>query len=178
MEYQEFIKEIKKVKGKRKHNVNNSYGTKSAFFYYRKIRPQEHKYVLTDLEYMHIIRAINNRLRDFLIEGKDIHLPEKMGQLEVRKRQNSISFKDGKMHTTLPVNWEATLKLWHEDPECYATRTLVREEDRETFKVYYNKNKANYNNKSFYQFSTNREIKIGLKNNIKLNKLDAFKYGK
>ena len=32
--------------------------------------------------------------------------------------------------------------------------------------------------KSFYEFNTNRELKLGLKKNIKLNKIDAFGYGK
>ena len=44
--------------------------------------------------------------------------------------------------------------------------------------MFYNKSKANYKNKSFYEFTTNRELKLGLKKNIVLNKIDAFSYGK
>ena len=75
-----------------------------------------------------------------------------MGRLEVRKRSNSIKFKDGKVVTDLPVNWDATLKLWYEDEESYNNKILIREENKETFRIHYNKIKANYNNKSFYQF--------------------------
>ena len=178
MEYNEFLKDIKKVSNERHHKVNNSYGSKDAFHYYRKIKPNDSKYVLTDCQYLKIIRLINDELRKSLIEGKDVLLPERMGRLELRKSKNSIKFVDGKLKTNLPVNWDATLKLWYNNPFSKNKKQLVRQETIETYRVYYNKNKANYNNKSFYEFSTNREIKLGLKKNIKLNKIDAFTYGK
>lgn len=178
MEYNEFLKDIKKVSNERHHKVNNSYGSKDAFHYYRKIKPNNSKYVLTDCQYLKIIRLINDELRKSLIEGKDVLLPERMGRLELRKSKNSIKFVDGKLKTNLPVNWDATLKLWYDNPSSKNKKQLVRQETIETYRVYYNKNKANYNNKSFYEFSTNREIKVGLKKNIKLNKIDAFTYGK
>lgn len=178
MEYKDFIKDIKKVNNERHHKIQNSYGSKDAFHYYRQTRPKDSKYVLTDCQYLQIIRLINDDLRQFLIDGKDVTLPEKMGRLELRKTTNTIKFENGKLKTNLPVNWDATLKLWYDNPGCKNKKQLVRQESIETFKVYYNKNKANYNNKSFYEFSTNRELKIGLKKNIKLNKIDAFKYGK
>lgn len=178
MEFDKFIKDIKKVNNKRNHKVTNSYGSKDAFCYYRKNKPDDSKYVLTDCQYLHIIRTINNSLRDSIIEGKDITLPEKMGRLELRKRIVKNRFKDGKLKITAPVNWNATLKLWYENPICKNKKQLVRQEVEEVFIVKYNVNKANYKNKTFYEFSTNRYIKLGLKNNIKLNKIDAFKYGK
>lgn len=178
MEFDRFIKEIKKVNSERHHKVSNSYGSKDAFHYYRKIKPDDSKYVLTDCQYLKIIRLINNHFRELLIEGKDVILPEKMGRLEVRKTTNTIKFVDGKLQVTHPVNWNATLKLWYDNPYSKNKKQLVREETLETFRVHYNKNKANYNNKSFYEFSTNREIKVGLKNNINKNRIEAFKYGK
>lgn len=178
MAFEDFIKEIKKVNKERHHKVTNSYGSKDAFHYYRKIRPVDSKYVLTDCQYLKIIRLINDELRQTLIEGKDVLLPERMGRLELRKSKNSIKFVDNKLKTNLPVNWDATLKLWYDNPSSKNKKQLVRQETIETYRVYYNRNKANYNNKSFYEFSTNREIKLGLKKNIKLNKIDAFTYGK
>ena len=178
MEYEDFVKSIKKVNNTRNHKINKSNGSKDAFKYYRKIKPTDSKYVLTDCQYLKIIRLINNELRQSLINGNDILLPERMGRLELRKSTNSIKFVDGKIKTNLPVDWNTTLKLWYTNPSSKIKKQLVRQENTETYKVYYNRNKANYNNKSFYEFSTNREIKIGLKKNIKLNKIDAFKYGK
>ena len=42
-------------------------------------------------------------------------------------------------------------------------KQLVRQEIEELFNIYYNTNKANYNNKTFYEFFINRDIKLGLK---------------
>ena len=177
MEFENYLKEVKKVNKKRHHKVTGSYGSKDAFFYYRKIKPNDSKYVLTDSQYLRIIRLINDQLRLDLIEGKDVILPEKMGRLELRKTASKISFVDGKIKTNLPVNWEATLKLWYDDPVSKNKKRLVRHENVDTFKIRYDKVNANYNNKSFYEFSINRVIKLGLKKNIKLNKIEAFKYG-
>lgn len=178
MAFEDFIKEVKKVNNERHHRVTNSYGSKDAFHFYRKIRPQKDKYVLTDCEYLKIIRLINDQLRLKLIQGEDVLLPERMGRLELRKTKPVIKFEDGKLKTTLPVNWNATLKLWYDNPQSKNKKQLVRQENDYTFKIHYNRNKANYNNKSFYEFFANRDIKIGLKKNIKLNKIDAFIYGK
>ena len=92
----------------------------------------------------------------------------------VRKRPSRISIVNGKVTTNLPVNWNATLKLWYEDPESYNNKTLVRLEYEEIFRVYYNKSNANYNNKSFYEFRPIRDIKKGITRNIKQGILDAF----
>jgi hypothetical protein len=178
VEYNDFIKDIKKVHHNRKHKVTNSYGSKDAFHYYRKIKPEDSKYVLTDCQYLKIIRLINNRLRDKLIAGKDVILPEKMGMLELRKYTPTIKFENGKLKTSLPVNWYETLKLWYENSQSKQRKQLVRQENTFNFKVHYNRTKANYNNKTFYEFHTNRDIKVGLKKNINLNKIDAFIYGK
>lgn len=178
MAFEDFIKNVKKVNKERHHKVSNSYGSKDAFHFYRKIKPDDSKYVLTDCQYLRIIRLINNRLRDSLKQGEDIILPERMGRLEVRKRAITKEFKNGKLKLTSPVDWNATLKLWYDSPICKNKKQLVRQDVDFIFRVLYNVNKAKYENKTFYEFYTNRDIKLGLKNNIKLNKIDAFEYGK
>ena len=178
MAFEDFIKDVKKVNKERHHKVANSYGSKDAFHYYRKIKPNDSKYVLTDCQYLRIIRLINNRLRDSLIQGEDIILPERMGRLEVRKRAITKEFKNGKLKLTSPVDWKATLRLWYDNPICKNKKQLVRQDVDFIFRVLYNVNKAKYENKTFYEFYTNRDIKLGLKKNIKLNKIDAFEYGK
>lgn len=52
---------------------------------------------------------------------------------------------------------------------------LVKVGKKEVFKVFYNKGKANYNNKSFYEFEVNRDLKRRLKQRIKEGLIDAFK---
>ena len=50
-------------------------------------------------------------------------------------------------------------------------------DEKELFKIFYNKVKAEYNNKTFYQFNANRDIKTKLKQNIKAGRIDAFLIG-
>ena len=118
---------------------------------------------------------MNNLLADALIHGHDIELPCRMGVIEVRKYDARISIENGKVKTNLPVDWDRTLKLWSEDEEAYKERTLIKMEEKEIFKVYYNRTKADYNNKSLYEFMVNRDLKKRLKQRIKSGNFDAFK---
>lgn len=178
MEYKDFLKKIKKVDGKRNHKIKNSYGVRDAFLYYRKVRPKDSKYVLSDVEYFKIIRTINNKLKEQFLQGKDIIFPMRMGKLELKKRPHYVYFKDGKLKITNPINWQSTLKLWYEDEEAFNRKLLIREENKESFRIKYNKYNANYTNKIFYKFSVNRDLKVKLKELIINNKIDAFQDGK
>lgn len=170
----DFIKKTRKVNGPRKHKINHSYGVYDGYKYYRKNKPKGSKYVLTESQYFAIIRAINTILAFNLAKGNEITLPCHMGTLEIRKSETYIKLENSKLKTNLPIDWDKTLKLWYEDSESYKDKTLIRMEEKELFRVFYNKYKANYNNKSYYQFTPNRNLKLQLKINVK-NGLDAFK---
>lgn len=172
----DFRKQVLKVDGPRVHKVNNSYGVYDAYKYIRKNKWFDIGQSLTEHQFYSIIRGMNNLLADSLIEGSDIHLPCKMGMIEVRKYDARMSFdKNGKLKTNLPVDWDRTLKLWSEDEEAYKERTLIKMEEKEIFKVYYNRIKADFSNKSFYEFIVNRDLKRRLKQRIKSGNFDAFK---
>ena len=171
------------------HKVKNSYGVYDGFKYYRKNRPKEHKYVLTESQYFSIIRRVNELLGEALINGEDVTLPHRLGRLEVRKyearittnamaklgRNETVQIETlAKVRTNLPIDWDRTLRLWYEDEESYKNKTLIKVEEKEIYKVYYNRNVAEFTNKTFYQFDVNRELKRKLKQNIKEGKLDAF----
>ena len=47
-------------------------------------------------------------------------------------------------------------------------------EAKEIFKFYYNRNKAKYVNKAFYEFTPTRSFKKRLSDKIKDNEIDAF----
>ena len=115
MDYDNFRKIVLKLHDNRKHKVKNSYGVYDAFKYYRKIRPKDTKYVLTESQYFSIIRNINNLLIENLLHNNDIKFPLRMGMLEVRKRQTNIKIVDGKLVDNLPIDWDRTLKLCAED---------------------------------------------------------------
>lgn len=174
MNREEFIKEVRKLNDTRVHKVTGSIGVYHAYKYIRKHKWYDIGRPLKEEEFYKIIRRINQYLAEELIKGKEIKLPHKMGTIELRKRPTRVSIVEGKLVTTLPINWDATLNLWYEDKESFDKKTLVRVEDEEVFKVYYNKKDANYNNKSFYEFKPNREIQRKLAKQIKAGNLDAY----
>ena len=166
--FKEFKKKTQKVNESRKHKIRNSLGVYDAYKWLNIGRP------LTEKEFYSIVRNVNNLLSYELIDGRDIKFPAIMGCLELRKYQPFIGYKNNKLKVSLPVDWDATLKLWYEDKEAYANKTLVKIQESEIFQVLYNRADANYENKSFMQFSINRQIKRILKKQIKSGRIDAF----
>ena len=177
MEQEEIRKQILKVSNTRKHSVNNSLGVYDAYKWIRKNKWLNIGQRLTEHQFYYIIRNINNLLVDSFLESNDIELPCRMGTIELRKSKSVIKIDNGKLVTNLPIDWNRTLKLWSEDEEAYKERTLVKMEEKELFKIYYNKSRATFENKSFISFKANRDFKIRLKNSIKNNLIDAFTYG-
>lgn len=170
-----FRKEVLKVNESRVHEVRNSLGIYDSYKWIRKNKWLDIGRPLTEHEFYTIIRQINNLLADNIIEGNDIHLPHRMGDIELRKYENIIEFRNGILIDSLPIDWDRTLKLWYEDEEAYKNKTLIKMEEKETFRVFYNKRTANYENKSFMQFEANRNLKLRLKQKIKNKTIDAFK---
>lgn len=174
-ELTDFLNSIKKVNEPRTHKVNNSIGVYSAYKWIRKNKWLNIGRPLTEHEFYSIIRKVNDYLADSLLHGEDIKLPHRMGRIELRKYDVRMSFDGNKVKTNLPIDWDRTLKLWYEDEESYKNKTLIKVEEKEIFKVYYNKQLADYNNQVFYEFNVNRELKKRLKQRIKEGRLDAFK---
>lgn len=174
-ELTDFLNSITKVNGPRTHRVNNSLGVYDSYKWIRKNKWLNIGRPLTEHEFYSIIRKVNDYLADSFLHGNDIKLPHRMGRIELRKYGVRISFDGEKVKTNLPIDWNKTLKLWYEDEEAYKEKTLVKMEEKEIFKVYYNKQLADYNNQVFYEFNANRELKKRLKQRIKEGVLDAFK---
>ena len=174
MTYKEFKFEVQNLNSSRKHKVTNSVGVYSVYKIIRKNHWYNIGRPLTEKEFYSIIRTFNKHIAEELSKGNDFILPYKMGTLEIRKYSPNITIKDGKLNTPLPIDWDKTLKLWYEDKESYDKKTLVRSDVKEIFRLIYNKSKAEYINKSFYELRFNREIKKKLKQNIKEGLIDAF----
>lgn len=171
----EFRKNVLKVSSPRIHRVRNSLGIYDAYKWVRKNKWLNIGRPVTEHEFYVIVRQVNNLIAENILNGEDIVLPHRLGTIELRKYNTKISIRDGKLITNLPIDWDRTLKLWSEDEEAYKDRTLVKMEEKEIFKVFYNKKSANYNNKSFMQFEVNRDLKRRLKQRIKSKAVDAFK---
>ncbi len=118
-------------------------------------------------------------MSDIFVQDGRLYLPEQLGDLMMLKRQNRAVYKDGKLKITYPVNWEATLQLWFEDPEARENKTVVRHTSKYKPCYCYNKMRAKYNNKLFYSFKMNRAMKTQAAQNLFGGSLDALlKYGK
>ena len=174
-EWINFKSSIQKLNDTRIHKVNNSLGVYDAYKWIRKNKWLNIGKSLTEHEFYGIIRKVNDYLANELVKGNDIKLPNRMGRLELRKYEARITFDGEKVKTNLPIDWDKTLKLWYEDEESYKNKTLIKMEEKEIFKVYYNKHLADYNNQVFYEFNINRDIKRRLKQRIREGKIDAFR---
>lgn len=170
----DFRKQILKVNEPRKHKINNSVGSYDAYKWIRKNKWLDIGQPISEHDFYTIVRRINDYLAECLSNGQDIVLPHKLGRLEIRKFGAKIELKGNTVKTNLPVDWDKTLKLWFEDEEAYKKRTLIKMEEKEIFRVFYNRSRADYENKSFYSFEVNRDLKRRLKHNIKNGRIDAF----
>lgn len=173
MSWEEFRSDILKLKQARHHKVTNSVGVYDIYKYIRKNKWKGIGQPVSEHIFYSIIREINKGLARQLINGNDIVFP-KLGRLEIRKRKSYIKLENGKVKTNLPIDWDRTLRLWNEDEESFKNKTTIKMEEKEIFKVIYNRAKCKFNNKSFYSFMINRDIKKGLKQNIKEGHIDAF----
>ena len=173
--YKDFKAAIQGLQNTRTHKITNSLGVYDAYKYIRKNKWFNIDRPLTEHEFYQIIRRINNYLAEGLINGNDIIFPNRMGKLELRKRNSlPIIDKKGNIKVTYAIDWDSTLKLWYEDEEAFNNKTLVKIPEKNIFRVKYNKDTANYENKSFMEFQINRDIKTRLKQKIKNNEIDAF----
>lgn len=173
--FREFRKKVLKVNQSRTHKVSGSNGVYDAYKWTRKNKWLNIGEPVTEHDYYAVIRQVNDYLAESLLKGNDITLPCRMGSIELRKYDVRISMRDGKLKTNLPIDWDRTLKLWAEDEDSFKQKMLIKMEEKEIFKVLYNRRKANYENQSFYTFDVNRDIKVKLKQKIKDRAIDAFK---
>ena len=173
--YKDFKSAVQGLQNNRTHKITNSLGVYDAYKYLRKNKWFNIGRSLTEHEFYQIIRRINNYLAEELINGNDIIFPNRMGKLELRKRNSlPIIDKKGNIKVTYAIDWDSTLKLWYDDEEAFNNKTLVKFPEKSIFRVKYNKSTANYENKSFMEFQVNRSIKTRLKQKIKNNEIDAF----
>ena len=173
--YTEFIARVKKL-GVRKHKITGSYGVYDAYKYYRKRKPDNKKYVLTESQYFAIIRNIHTKLIADFLKGIDIYFPCLMGQIEVRQHSIEPKLSDtGKLVYNAPIDWSKTLKLWYEQPEAYKNKILIKQENREYYSIIYSKKNAKYKNQSYICFKPSRSLKLGLKQAINSGQLQGSK---
>lgn len=178
MSFEEFRKSTLKLNAKRHHKIKNSIGVRDAYKWLQKNRWLGINQSVSEKEFYKIIRTVNTILAQELITGKDVKLPQRMGQLEIRKYDTYVKFDNGQIRTNRGIDWDTTLKLWYEDEDAKANKILIKKEDIEQFTIFYNKAFANYNNKTLYQFKPNRALLLAVKQAGKEGNIDAYKIGR
>lgn len=172
--FKEFRGRVLKRSCKRQSKIRKCIGVYDAYKYIRKNKWYNIGRPLTEHEFYSIIRDINQLLAEELSKGNTVTFPYRMGALELRKSKRGASIKNGKLNITYPINWDATLKLWYKYKEAMQNKILIRDENDTVYHIRYNKYKAVYNNKVYYQFAVNRAIKLKLKEHIKEGTVDAI----
>lgn len=160
MEYKDFINKIKKVNEPRTHKITNSYGVYDYYKYYRKTKPNEERFTLSDSEFYSIYRDINEVIINKLLQEGIIKLPCYMGEIMLEKFDVKPKLdKNGNVIYNAPINWGETLKLWHEDEEAYEEKLTIKNNISYAYKILYKKVRAKYRNKSFYNIQFNRNLR-------------------
>jgi hypothetical protein len=174
--YTQFANETLKRngKGRKKFKVQNSWGVYSAYKHMRKNHWYNIGKPVSEHDFYSIIRGVNLILAKELANGSTITFPSNMGKLELRKSQKGVSIVGGMLRNTYPIDWVGTLNLWYNDEEERNKRTLLRKDNKYVYRIKYCKFKANYENKCYYSFILNRDIKIALKNNIENRLIDTL----
>lgn len=157
-----------------KAKVRDSWGTYDAYKYIRKNGWMDIGRPVTEKEFYAIVRGINKLLAEEIANGQTVKFPLHMGVLELRKFQRGVSFVDGKLKNTYPIDWHNTLLLWEKDEDARKKRIRLRHENEWVYHVRYDSWKAKYENKSFYRFALNTFIKRALSRNINQGNVDTL----
>ena len=154
--------------------VRNSWGVYDCYKLIRKNHWYNLPRRLTEKEFYSIVRRVNLLLAEEIKKGNTVKFPECMGSLELRKFKAGVSFVDGQLYNTYPIDWKATNQLWATDTEARDRKILLRIENPWVYHVRYCKDNATYENKVFYQFILNRTVRQGLSENIKAGTTDTL----
>jgi hypothetical protein len=148
------------VLNKERHfKVKNSWGVYDYYKYYRKNRPKDKRWALTEHQFYKLFREVNKLLADELVKSHYLCVPYQMGELQYLQKKTKTYIKDGKLKTTKVVDWDATLKLWYEDKEAKDRKLLLYKDLPSKPLLYYSKKNAMYANRAYYEFEFNRFLK-------------------
>jgi hypothetical protein len=157
-----------------KAKVRDSWGVYDALKFIRKNGWYDIGRPVTEKEFYAIIRGINKYLAEDIANGQTISFPKRMGVLELRKFKKGVSFVDGKLKNTYPIDWHNTMLLWEQDEEAKKRRIILRHENEWVYQVRYDSWMAMYEHKKLYRFALNTFIKLALSKNIKQGKVDTL----
>lgn len=169
--YEEFRDRIQRKKGKgfKKFKITNSWGVYDIFKTLRRERWFATNKMPSDSTLFYkVVRLVNKKLAEEILNGNMVSLPYHMGRLMVTKYDGAATIENGKLIIRNPISWEQTIKLWYEDEEARKAKTYLRENSTQyRYRINYNRFSAKFRFVTFYNFEVNRFIKTGLVKKIK-----------
>jgi len=173
--FEEFSKNIVNLHAPRVHKIKNSYYTINGLKHYTKIRPKDDDFIISQVEYLSIIREMNLLLVDSLIKNKFFRLPCGMGILEVCKAESrSWINDDGRLISSKPIDYVETKRLWYEDEDARAKKTLVRFDVDYVFRLKHGVKGRRYHNAKYFSLKFGRFTKSKLADTIKNGDYDTY----
>lgn len=161
-------------KGVRHHKATGSWGLHDAYLHIRKQGWPGIGHTLAERDFSSIVKTVNGLMAEELEKGNSITFPNRMGVLELRRKENKAVIRDGAVHIGYPVDWAATLKLWYADRKAMGEKRLLRRTGKARYRICYRKYPASYANRSLYEFLPNRQLVRKLLHNINEGKADTL----
>lgn len=168
--------------GKSKEKIKIDVHTKDFYEYYKEHTFDgniESVFYLTPREYGKFVRMFFEELSEAIIqENYEFPVPHRLGQISIRKYKSQIKIEDGKVVNNLPVDWNATLKLWEQDKEAKEKKILVKHLNKHSdgyiAKWIWLKSKINAKAKYNWWFRPTRTNKVKLASAIRNKKADFY----
>lgn len=169
--------------GKSEEKIKIDIHTKDFYDYYKEHTSDENvesAFYISQGQYGKFIRLFFEELSNSIIEENfEFKMPFRLGVLSIKKYRSVIKEKDGKISNHLPVDWNATLKLWESDTDAKEKKILVKHLNKHSngyiAKWVWNKSKANFKSRYNWWFRPTRTNKQKLKAAIK-NNADFFTF--
>lgn len=168
-----FREEILKLRSHHHHKITNCIGIKDMLKWFTKNKWFGLKEI-KEKQLRDIIRNVHLEIVEELFKGNIIVFPWGMGSIYIKKIKTFVDYANGRMITNYPVNWKATLELWEHDLNARKNKTLIRFDDKNSFKFVYAKLKASYKNRLYYSIAFNRKLKLRLKDIVLTKRFDVL----
>lgn len=143
--------------------VRNSYGAEDFYRDFRKTCPRGKK--ISYQEYVSIIKLMNSKIVDELVETGDVVFPQDMGGLYIKIAERKLRLENGRVKG-LAVDWASTVSLWLSDPEAREAKTIVRREERTLARVLFRRTRALFQYKTIFSFDIYRRTKVRIYDRI------------
>lgn len=157
------------------HRIKADYGISNYYKFYKQKYDQD----VTSTLFNKILTEYNTGIIDLVIENNlAFYMPFLGLELFIKKDKRKPRIVNGKLINNVPVDWQATNKLWDKDEEAKEKKILVRFTNSHTsgyvFRIYCKKFKARIKNKHLYKFKPSRRFQRTLSARIKDPDKDNF----